>query len=236
MTEQTAVTEIAKDSAMREWSEHYLTCRLSEEDMASGDGPICVVSHPDAGGPCERPAALKVYGLAFCETHGAQAAYEAVREARDDAADEAERVAGFFEQTHFQNELALDAMRSTARLFRGGGSHDSDERDRLIREAYPLIEERVDAETRDWAPGNFTQDPPVDRWGEALWMVHAFMRMAWSRSWVGLEEELEFLRERCAAQLSFALFDSDRKLGSREQRRKAREKAATGRVPSERGR
>lgn len=146
-------------------------------------------------------------------------------EARDAAADEAERVAGFFEQTHFQNHLALDALRSTSELFREGAHRDPKERDRLVVEAYPVIEERVDAETVEWMPGGPEIHAPVDRWSEALWMTHAFMRMAWSRPWVGLEEELEPLRERCAAQFAAALADSDRKLATEEQRERARERA-----------
>ena len=64
-------------------------------------------------------------------------------------------------------------------------------------------------------------------------MMHAFMRMAWSRSWLGMEEELEPLRERCAAQFAAALVYSDRKLGTKEQRREARERAARLRTEEE---
>jgi hypothetical protein len=56
--------------------------------------------------------------------------------------------------------------------------------------------------------------------------MHVFMRMAHDCSLLLLTRELEHLREHCAAQLSFALVYSERKLGSAEQRREARERAA----------
>ncbi len=36
-------------------------------------GNRCVVSHPDAGGQCERTATMAVWNLLFCEVHGQEA-------------------------------------------------------------------------------------------------------------------------------------------------------------------
>jgi len=33
--------------------------------------PPCIVRHEDAGGKCERPAVMELYGLPFCVVHGA---------------------------------------------------------------------------------------------------------------------------------------------------------------------
>lgn len=45
----------------------------------------CVVSHPDAGGPCGRPATGMVWELGFCEVHGIEAAAAALEELTEDA-------------------------------------------------------------------------------------------------------------------------------------------------------
>jgi hypothetical protein len=43
----------------------------AEQHGDSGDVITCTVSHEDAGGQCERSAVMEVYGLFFCEVHGA---------------------------------------------------------------------------------------------------------------------------------------------------------------------
>jgi hypothetical protein len=48
-------------------------------------GEDCVVSHPDAGGPCGRPATGMVWNLPFCEIHGREAEAAALEELAEDA-------------------------------------------------------------------------------------------------------------------------------------------------------
>nr|MDP9458427.1 hypothetical protein [Actinomycetota bacterium] len=48
-------------------------------------GLPCVVRHPDAGGRCERAAAVRVYGIAFCREHGGEARVGALMELHQDA-------------------------------------------------------------------------------------------------------------------------------------------------------
>jgi hypothetical protein len=37
------------------------------------EGETCVVSHPEAGGPCDREAVMTCYNRPFCEAHDAAA-------------------------------------------------------------------------------------------------------------------------------------------------------------------
>ena len=57
------------------------------ERVSGPSGPVpCFVRHEDAGGKCLRPAVMEVYGLPFCEIHGAEVKFRALEELYYDAA------------------------------------------------------------------------------------------------------------------------------------------------------
>lgn len=59
---------------------------MTDEERAKG--LHCFVQHADAGGRCEEPASTYVYGLAFCERHGAEAAQGMCKRYNVDAHDD----------------------------------------------------------------------------------------------------------------------------------------------------
>src|SRR5215210_2654007 len=77
--------------------------------------PVCVVSHPDAGGECGRAAIGEVWSLPFCELHG--------REAELAAHDEmASSLEGIFtglraieQERHDRNETAVEIIEEAVR-------------------------------------------------------------------------------------------------------------------------
>ncbi len=65
--------------------------RALTEDERALELP-CWVRHPSAGGSCPRRASTIVYGLLFCEVHGAEARAGALEELYGDACDYLERL------------------------------------------------------------------------------------------------------------------------------------------------
>ncbi len=161
----------------------------------------CVVDHPDAGGPCSRPVVHEVYGLPFCGMHGLEAGAGALAQLHHDAMDDFARMDNPYE-TPLQSEVlrvvgeAHDRARDEHINYFGLQS-------RLVREAFPLIRERVDAETRDWNPGSLPE-APVDWWTAEYVSVCSLMLRACTGLSPGLARDLEPLRERAAAQSAFA--------------------------------
>lgn len=58
---------------------------------------------------------------------------------------------------------------------------------------------------------------PIDWYTDDLWALHKLMRLAHQARLVVAVEALEPLREGAAAQLAYALQDSDRKLAKRKE-------------------
>jgi hypothetical protein len=84
---------------------------LPEERKGS---PVCVVSHPDAGGPCGRPPVGEVWGLPFCEAHGREAEL-AAREEMANALEGIFRGLQAVEQErHERNETAVEIIEEAA--------------------------------------------------------------------------------------------------------------------------
>ncbi len=59
-----------------------MTCELVREITNEA---ICCVRHEDAGGWCQRPATVLVYGLTFCKIHGQEAKIGALESAHHEA-------------------------------------------------------------------------------------------------------------------------------------------------------
>ena len=180
----------------------------------------CVVSHPDAGGHCEREIVYEVYGLPFCEVHGLEANAGALARLYHEAADEFERM----DNPHadpLQPEV-LRVVREARTTAMDGHFRHEKSLDALLREAYPLtegLEERVDPDTVEWVPGDLAFGlAPVDVWADQYWAICSVMLHAQASLAPELVREIEPVREHVAAQYAFAEVYSERKLGPREER------------------
>lgn len=178
-------------------------------------GNRCVVSHPDAGGQCEREAAMTVWTLSFCELHGREAELSAVEEFVEDVETELEVLIDA-EKARPQPNLALVRALEWAEVpGRGGGAveHHTE----ALRVAYPPVEGRIHPDTLIYDYGDPTGDElrdgdgPHDWWNEAHWVATRAMRMAHDRGLAGLLKDLEYVRERAAAQIVQAEEDLKRR-------------------------
>ncbi len=177
---------------------HHLARLLPEDERSAEDAPVCIVSHPDAGGPCGEPATCEVYGLPFCEVHGLEANYGCLNQLHSDAMDELPDV-----RSSERNPAALEHLRAVwVRLADLTNSY-SDAHSKAVKEAFPYLEERVDEETLEWDYDTHRETPP-DWWLEDYWKLCTFMYEAWRTQRYFVCKELEPIRERVAAQYAFA--------------------------------
>src|SRR5829696_8692826 len=105
----------------------------------------CVVSHREAvgdGGPCERPAAMTVYGLSFCEEHGEEAAAGALEEMHQDAQDFFERFDGPG-VVPLGNPLARRALRGWLLTVPEGELVSTERTQAALLGAYPFRADKV---------------------------------------------------------------------------------------------
>lgn len=170
-------------------------------------GPVpCFVRHEDAGGKCQRDAVMVVYGLPFCEVHGAEAKVGALEEAYYDAGNFLARL----DNIHVvePNPIALHALREAVSALREEESRATDgSSDAALRKAYPVIPERVDEDTLVFDyDGTDSEGTPIDWHYQDRMLLHKLMRLAHEeRGPTWLIETLEEHRESISAQLAFAL-------------------------------
>ncbi len=164
----------------------------------------CIVSHEDAGGPCERPATMTVYGLALCEEHGEECAAGAHEELHQDAHDFFDR----FDGEHvvgLPNPWVRRAVRDWRATVPAGELAHEERVEGLLLRAFPFRAERVmegsAGDIADPIPG---QRPPYDSWRDDRLDIHAVMRVAHEWGMVWLVEILEHERESVAAQCAYA--------------------------------
>lgn len=177
----------------------------------------CWVRHPSAGGQCPRAATTMVYGLLFCEAHGAEATAGALAELFQDAGDYLERL----DNPHVPppNAEAAKAFKlALSGLDRHRSEHETEEaEDAALMRAYPTIPGHVCYETvafdYRFGPGNEygPGEMPTEVYRDARRLLCKEMRLAyeWGADW--LVEVLEYERESASAQLAFALEDYERK-------------------------
>jgi len=108
----------------------------------------CFVRHEDAGGKCERSAVVKVYGLNFCELHGAEVKAGALQELYEDASDFLHRLDN--PQVVQPNPAALAVIRDAVGRFLDVELDTEGDEEAAIRQAYPVIPERVEKDTVDF--------------------------------------------------------------------------------------
>jgi hypothetical protein len=179
------------------------------ERVGAKDGPLpCVVRHEDAGGQCHRDAVMRVYGLCFCEIHGAEAKAGALEEAYYDAANFLARLDNPYVPE--PNPVALRALREAVSGLREEEGRATDgSSDAALRRAYPVIPERVDEDALDFDYDDREREPgdiPVDWNYYSRMLIHKLMRIAHEEGRDHyLVEMLEEQRERVSAQLAFAL-------------------------------
>jgi hypothetical protein len=187
--------------------------REGAEAFAGYYGPRpCGVHHRDAGGWCERDAVMEIYGLGFCEVHGAEARAGALAELYHDAGNALEDL--YRSEDSSANVAALAFVAAS----RDELSHrciEAEEAEELaVRQAYPVIPERVCSETRAYdpfVPGSGAS--PADVYRGARTHAHKLMRLSWSVGEYWILEDLEEHRESASAQLAWALDDIERKIG-----------------------
>jgi hypothetical protein len=228
MTDNETNAERAHPARGRSGTAEGLARPLSDEERAR-EYPCCV-RHPDAGGRCLRTATTMVYGLLFCEIHGAEATAGALSELYQDASDVLERL--YNPHVPMSNAEAERALRAAVRELDGlrGDYEDSEDvEEAALRRAYPYDAERVCYETvafdYRFDPDNphDPSDEPTAIYEDARRLLCKVMRLAyeWGADW--LVEVLEHKRESASAQLSFALEDYERKVAEiKREREEAR--------------
>lgn len=177
-------------------------------------GAPCFVRHPDAGGRCPRAAVTRVYGLAFCGVHGAEASAGALGELYDDAASWLERLDSETAPP-IPNREADRAIKAAIGALDARQVEANEDEWELLRRAYPTIPERVDTETvehvyRQRGP------TPMDWFLDARRSICGLMREACRQHLTYVVEALEEKRESVSAQAAFAIEDYDRRVGTPE--------------------
>ncbi len=172
-------------------------------------GLHCVVRHPDAGGRCQRTAAIKMYGmLNFCPEHGLEAKVGALMETCQDAGYFFDR----FRNPHVPDLNPLVERELAAAIVRMNdeGPSDSDYY-RALSRAYPNPPEKVREMIRLWERDERANrgPTPLDLLLDSLFTIHKLMRIAFEDGEDWLTELLEYQRQECAARAACALGDRE---------------------------
>lgn len=176
-------------------------------------GPLCAVSHPDAGGPCGRPAVGEVWSVPFCGPHGLEAEYVALSEIQQTTGDTLDGFAAAADHGYPKNPHLAPALAAARVPGLDGFRHDGHEHERLIREAFDPDPARTDPETLafDYDDGDGPWDGPVDWWSAAVLLAARCVRQADELGLPALRAEYERVRERAAVQLALAADDYERR-------------------------
>ncbi len=170
------------------------------------DGAPCCVKNPHAGGQCERPAAMTVYGLHFCGPHGEQAAEGAYEEAHHDA--EA-FLDGFRHHEAPLPVLVSQAIEAASDSIYGRGGDFYEVLFRAFPEPTPEVRSMVEEAEASDEPG---YEAFADTLIGSLHTMHRCMRIAYEEREVWLLELLEGERQSVAAQCAYAVRDSPRQI------------------------
>ncbi len=172
----------------------------------------CFVHHRDAGGWCERTATIEVFGIGFCEVHGAEIKAGIMAEIYHDAGNV---LKDFGPNDSSMNVAAWVHLDEGHRALLDRAVDAEEAQARALVQAYPLNPDRVDTETscRDFRAPNNDNDDPVDIYFEARMHTHRLMRLSWSVGQDWILEVLEEERQAASAQLAFALALRAQQLG-----------------------
>src|SRR5688572_16726032 len=78
------------------------------------ENSACVVSHPDAGGECNRPTIGEVWSLPFCELHGREAELAAREEMATSLEGIFNGLVAVEHQRHDHNKIAVEILKAPA--------------------------------------------------------------------------------------------------------------------------
>ena len=172
-----------------------------EMDRTDKRGMPCHVHHPDAGGPCKRPATTEVYGLHFCEAHGEDVRLGAASQGAHQAWKFFER----FRHPHVEGvgsaiEREIDA--ALDRIVRGRPS--GEEETRAMLRAYPNATEQV----REHVLSDNEDEPGLptfyDSLMDGIYTLHECMEISYQDGQTWLVEILERERESASAHAACA--------------------------------
>ncbi len=167
-------------------------------------GLPCFVHHEDAGGRCERTAAVRMYEmLNFCPEHGTEAKIGALMEAYQDAGHFFDR----FRNPHVPdlNTIVERELEAVVNRMRSEGPSDEDHERALLR-AYPDTPEKVREMIRLWERDEWANGgpPPLDLLLDSYYTLCKLMRIAFEDGEDWLVELLEDQRQETAARAAFA--------------------------------
>jgi hypothetical protein len=191
--------------------------------------PACVVSHPDAGGQCPRPAVGEVWGVPFCEVHGTEAELAAASEIEEFA----RREIGILAEAELERSTVRSPVLALLESIEPPYQTRTEftEQEEAMLEAYPpeAHKDNTDPDTLSFDYGDAYRegeagDGPVDWWSDARYLLCRFMREAENRG--VLVRELEYLRERATVQMLLA--ERDYEVRYAAPRREAKAKAKEG--------
>ncbi len=175
-------------------------------------GEDCVVSHPDAGGPCGQPGTGLVWELPFCEVHGAEAEAAAREELSEDVEMTLQGLAGAEKARPESNRVLVHVLKQAGTPANDAHAGHTRDHDEALYLAYPLIEDRADQTVTSFDyEAEYSGDGPMDWWAETRYLLCRFMREAQGKGFSELVRELEPLRERASAQLVQAEDDYERR-------------------------
>jgi len=166
----------------------------------------CIVSHPDAGGQCEREAVGEVWALPFCEVHGHEAALAYRDEINQTVSVEFDALRDAEAQRLGTDDALLDALASAA----APPAVDYTIHEAAMEEAYSPedLEGNTDPDILRFDYEIHGRDTPYDWWCESRIMAVRLMRQATA---VPIIKELELVRERATVQQLLASRDMDRR-------------------------
>lgn len=163
----------------------------------------CFVQHADAGGRCGELASKVVYGLYFCEAHGAEVGAGALYQLRQEAGEFFER----FRNPHVPdlNSLVDQELGEAARRISPTTDDDEDYHQALAR-AYPEIPDNVRKEMDGWARDESRGMGTVeDCLLNSLATLHKILYIAYQDGETWLVENIEVMRQAEAARASYAM-------------------------------
>jgi hypothetical protein len=81
-----------------------------QRELSKPGEETCLVSHPDAGGPCERLASMQVWALPFCEFHSTEAERAALNEVSVELDGEMAGLRGAECERHLSSSVVIEAL------------------------------------------------------------------------------------------------------------------------------
>jgi hypothetical protein len=173
----------------------------------------CWAKLPGSTEHCEHTAVVRVYGLPFCEVHGAEARAGALAELYFDAEQFLTRLDN--RGVPEPNPAALHALRAAISELSAGEAAANDEEDAALLRAYPFRRDLVDEDFRDFdyeAPAQ--GGVPEDWCRHHRLLIHRLMRLAHEGGATYIVETLEKDREHVSQQLAYVMADYEERVGS----------------------